>query len=264
MTDMALPRMLKSLKLGQKPTDCGDTNISTEVKVDHFVVAWREERAWRSQREASCLFPNSWKLWGLCPNKLWGGSQRFLAAPNPCGLLGAIGISHGLILQSLPVRRTGLKGLPVRSLHSKRGQPMLYGLSAAFCCDSTLLILLRAGSRLIRSLLGSVVERPSSVEPKGPGRKPGRKSIRQRPTLGLQSTPGFGPLQGNHQLDGFIVGIPFLIAYLSHQQVRDGRWPDAKSLALNSHDTAGGFFLLLLCVCQVTRQWPHLSQRCTR
>ncbi|CAJ1363650.1 unnamed protein product [Effrenium voratum] len=184
-----ITKMLKSLKLGQKPTDCGDTNISTEVKVDHFVVAWREERAWRSQREASCLFPNSWKLWGLCPNKLWGGSQRFLAAPNPCGLLGAIEISLGLILQSLAVRRTGLKGLPVRKLHSKRGQPMLYGLSAAFCCDSALLILLRAGSRLIRSLLGSVVERPSSVEPKGPGRKPGRKSIRQRPTLGLQSTP---------------------------------------------------------------------------
>ncbi|CAJ1363649.1 unnamed protein product [Effrenium voratum] len=33
-----ITKMLKSLKLGQKPTDCGDTNISTEVKVDHFVV----------------------------------------------------------------------------------------------------------------------------------------------------------------------------------------------------------------------------------
>ncbi|CAJ1363651.1 unnamed protein product [Effrenium voratum] len=32
-----ITKMLKSLKLGQKPTDCGDTNISTEVKVDHFV-----------------------------------------------------------------------------------------------------------------------------------------------------------------------------------------------------------------------------------
>ena len=36
-------------------------------------------------------------------------------------------------------------------------------------------------------------------------------------------SPGFEvwPLEGNHQLDGWVVGgIPFLIPYLSHQQVR--------------------------------------------